>query len=62
MNFMFGRSEAIEIYEIRPRLQELIEGRDLTFVLHGSSSDMKMLRNLDIDLASFGCLYVFDTN
>lgn len=61
-NFMFGRSEAIELSQIRPRLQELIGGREFTFVLHGSSSDMKMLRNLDIDLASLGCLYVFDTN
>lgn len=60
--FMFGRSEALDICRIRPRLQQLIGGRPFALVLHGSSSDMKMLRNLDVDPATLGCVYVFDTN
>lgn len=58
--FLFGQSRSVaRMSELKPELERLVEGRDAVLVFHGANSDLKMLRNLDIDLRPF---YVIDTN
>ncbi|MBE3049787.1 hypothetical protein IMZ48_46280 [Candidatus Bathyarchaeota archaeon] len=58
--FLFGQSKPVEsTSELKPELEPLVEGRDTVLVCHSTVSDLKMLRNLDIDLRP---LYSMDTN
>lgn len=55
--FLYGRSEAIHISALKPRLEALVSSRDVVLVMHGDP-DIKVLKNLDIDLQP---LYSIDT-
>src|SRR3569833_697425 len=56
--FLFGQSEPILISELKPRLQQIVSGRDVVLVLHGAERDLEALENLDIDLHP---VFVIDT-
>lgn len=56
--FLFGETESISVLELGPRLKALVTNRDIILVLHGANSDLKVLRNLDIDLEP---IYTIDT-
>ncbi|KAJ0166508.1 Vegetative incompatibility protein HET-E-1 [Colletotrichum tanaceti] len=59
--FIFGLSQPISITELKPRMDALVSQRDYVLVLHGTHSDLKILRHLEIDLPAQS-LYVIDTN
>ncbi|KAK2036842.1 hypothetical protein LZ31DRAFT_439492, partial [Colletotrichum somersetense] len=59
--FLFGTSQPVAIDELKPRIDALLSQRDCILVLHGTDSDLKILRHLAIDLPSRS-LYVIDTN
>ncbi|KAF9876749.1 hypothetical protein CkaCkLH20_05595 [Colletotrichum karsti] len=59
--FLFGSSQPIAIAELGPRINDLLSQRDFILVLHGTNSDLKILRHLEIDIPDRS-LYVVDTN
>ncbi|KAK1997929.1 hypothetical protein LX36DRAFT_543789, partial [Colletotrichum falcatum] len=59
--FIFGSSQAIAATELKPRIYDILSQRDYVLVLHGTDSDLKILRHLKIELPSQS-LYVIDTN
>ncbi|KZL82232.1 qde-2-interacting protein [Colletotrichum incanum] len=59
--FLFGSSQPITITELKPRIDAVLSQRDYVLVLHGTDSDLKILRHLEIDLPTQS-LYVIDTN
>ena len=48
--FLFGKTEGIPLSDFKPKLLGLASGRDTVLVLHGGNEDLKVLRNLGIDL------------
>ena len=58
--FLFGQSKPVASTSgLKPELEPLVEGRDTVLVCHSTICDLKMLRNLDINLRP---LYAMDTN
>ncbi|KAK3939211.1 hypothetical protein QBC46DRAFT_438388 [Diplogelasinospora grovesii] len=56
--FLFGQSEPILLSEVKPRLEQIVSGRDVVLVLHGAMCDFKVLEHLGIDLHP---IFVIDT-
>lgn len=58
--FLFGDSKpAASIKDLRSGLEALVGDRDAILVMHGADSDLKMLRNLGVNLRP---RYIIDTN
>lgn len=58
--FLFGKSKSAEsMPELKLELEQLVEDSDAILVCHSTNYELKMLRNLDIDLRP---LYIIDTN
>lgn len=58
--FLFGKSKSVEsIPELKSEVRILVEGRGAVLVCHSTNCELKMLRNLGLDLRP---LYIIDTN
>jgi DNA polymerase III epsilon subunit-like protein len=56
--FLFGNTEAIEISDLKDKIENLSSGRYVALIFHGAHEDLKFLQNLDIDLKP---IYIIDT-
>lgn len=60
--FLFGTSQPTTIEELKSKVEALIDAdRDIVLVSHGTSSDLKIIHQLNINLANRS-LYIIDTN
>lgn len=58
--FLFGKTKSVaSIPELKLEVEQLVEGRDVVLVCHSTNCELKMLRNLGLDLR---LIYIIDTN
>lgn len=58
--FLFGETETMLLSNLAPRLADLVKGRDYVLVGHGTKEDIKLLNQLQPDIAG-NAAYLFDT-